>query len=144
MCSPSYGCRGKPVVARMCVYTAQKNYLIQNLITKSTVNEQKIGMLLQKRTDTRGVGISNMNIPPYNHTHRFHSHPPPANHTHRFHPLPLATPASCSPHPLATPIHSTLSTIVIHTLNLCKVQSMDDNCAKFKVWMTIVDSNIST
>ena len=33
----------------------------------------------------------------------------PSSHTHRFHPLPLATPASCSPHPLATPIHSTHS-----------------------------------
>ena len=35
--------------------------------------EQKVGMLLQKITDTRGVGISNMRkaiiIPPYNHTH---------------------------------------------------------------------------
>ena len=73
-------------------------------------NEQKVGMLLQKRTDTRGVGISSMrkSISPYNHTHRFH-------------PLPLATPASCSPHPLATPIHSTHS-------------------QKLKVWMTIVES----
>ena len=33
----------------------------------------------------------------------------PTSHTHRFHPLPLATPTSCSPHPLATPIHSTHS-----------------------------------
>ena len=33
----------------------------------------------------------------------------PSSHTHRFHPLPLATPTSCSPHPLATPIHSTHS-----------------------------------
>ena len=49
----------------------------------------------------------------------------PSSHTHRFHPLPLATPTSCSsPHPLATPIHSTHSTI----------------CTKFKVWMTIVES----
>ena len=32
-----------------------------------------------------------------------------SSHTHRFHPLPLATPTSCSPHPLATPIHSTHS-----------------------------------
>ena len=33
-------------------------------------NEQKVGMLLPKRTDTRGVGISSMrkSIPPYNHT----------------------------------------------------------------------------
>ena len=77
---PSYGCRGTaaPVVARMCVYTARKNDLIHNLITKKYWNknekkEQKIGMLLQKRTDTR----------------------------------------------------------VIHTLNLWKVQSMDDNCGEW-------------
>ena len=65
---PSYGCRGTPVIARICVYTAGKNYLIHNLITKSTgtrmknikkKNELKVGMLLQKRVDTRGVGISN-------------------------------------------------------------------------------------
>ena len=79
---------------------------------KHFFNEQKVGMLLQKRTDTRGVGISNMRksiylltTTPSSHTHGFHPHPPPANHTHRFHPL---------------------STIVIHTLNLCKVQRMDD------------------
>ena len=62
---PSYGCRGTRVVARVCVYTARKNYLIHNLITKKYWNknekhEQKVGMLLQKRTDTRGVGISSM------------------------------------------------------------------------------------
>ena len=33
----------------------------------------------------------------------------PSSHTHRFYSLPLATPTSCSPHPLATPIHSTHS-----------------------------------
>ena len=60
----------------------------------------------------------------------------PSSHTHRFHPLPLATPTSCSPHPLATPASHThtfhpLPTIVIHTLNLCKVQSMDDNCGEW-------------
>ena len=55
---PSYGCRGMPVVARMCVYTVRKKNLIHNLITKSTgtrtknffFNEQKVGMLLSKRT----------------------------------------------------------------------------------------------
>ena len=89
-------------------------YMYKN--EKHLKNEQKVGMLLQKRTDTRGVGISNMRKSiylytntPTSHTHRFHPHPPPANHTHRFHPLPLATPTSCSPHPLATPIHSTHS-----------------------------------
>ena len=107
---PSYGCRGTPVVARMCLYYG-KNYLIHNLITekywnkneKLFFNEQKVGMLLQKRTDTRGVGISSMRKSIYLLTTT------PTSHTHRFHPLPLATPASCSPHSLATPIHSTHS-----------------------------------
>ena len=31
----SYGCRGTPVVARMCVYTAQKIFNTKNVITKS-------------------------------------------------------------------------------------------------------------
>ena len=66
----NYSYRGMPVVARMCVYTAS------NVITKKYwnknkkllfFNEQKVGMLLQKRTDTR-VGISSMRksiyIPP--------------------------------------------------------------------------------
>ena len=82
-------------------------------------------MLLQKRTDTRGVGISSMRKSIYLLTTT------PTSHTHRFHPLPLATPTSCSPHPLATPIHSThspqLSSILL-TLH------------KLKVWMTIVES----
>ena len=55
----------------------------------------------------------------------------PSSHTHRFHPLPLATPTSCSPHPLATPIHSTHSP---------QLSSILLTCAKFKVWMTIVES----
>ena len=33
--------------------------------------------------------------------------------------------------PLATLIRSTHSTIVIHTLNLCKVKSMDDICGEW-------------
>ena len=49
----------------------------------------------------------------------------PSSHTHRFHPLTLATPTSCSPHPYIPP------TLHIHTLNLCKVQSMDDNCGEW-------------
>ena len=81
-------------------------------------------MLLQKRTDTRGVGISSMRKSIY----MYLLTTTPSSHTHRFHPLPLATPTSCSPHPLATPIHSTHSTIVIHTL---QVQSMDDNCGEW-------------
>ena len=28
---PSYGCRGTPVVARMCVYTVRKKYLIHKM-----------------------------------------------------------------------------------------------------------------
>ena len=55
----------------------------------------------------------------------------PSSHTHRFHPLPLATPTSCSPHLLATPIHSTHSP---------QLSSILLTCAKFKVWMTIVES----
>ena len=79
-------------------------------------------MLLQKRTDTRGVGISSMRKSIYLLTTT------PSSHTHRFHPLPLATPTSCSPHPLATPIHSTHSP---------QLSSMLWTCAK---WMTIVES----
>ena len=52
----------------------------------------------------------------------------PSSHTHRFHPLPLATPTSCSPHPYIPP---TLHDCPIHTFNLCKVQSMDDNCGEW-------------
>ena len=55
----------------------------------------------------------------------------PSSHTHRFHPLPLATPTSYSPHPLVTPIHSTHSP---------QLSSILLTCAKFKVWMTIVES----
>ena len=87
--------------------------------------KKEVGMLLQKSTDTRGVGISSMRKSIYL------LKTTPSSHTHRFHPLPLATPTSCSPHPLATPIHSThspqLSSILL-TLH------------KFKVWMTIVES----
>ena len=82
-------------------------------------------MLLQKRTDTRGVGISSMRKSIYLLTTT------PSSHTHRFHPLPLATPTFCSPHPLATPIHSTHSP---------QLSSILLTCAKFKVWMTIVES----
>ena len=83
-------------------------------------------MLLQKRTDTRGVGISSMRKSIYLLTTT------PSSHTHRFHPLPLATPTSCSPHPLATPIHSTHSPQLSSILfNLWKVQSMDDNCGEW-------------
>ena len=35
------------------------------------------------------------------------------------------------PHPVATPIDSTHSTIVIHTLNFAQVKSMDDNCGEW-------------
>ena len=43
----------------------------------------------------------------------------PSSHTHRFHPLPLAT-----------PIHSTHSP---------QLSSIFLTCAKFKVWITIVE-----
>ena len=67
-------------------------------------NEQKVGMLLQKRTDTRGVGISSMRKSIYLLTTT------PTSHTHTFHPL---------------------STIVIHTFNFAQVKSMDDNCGEW-------------
>ena len=82
-------------------------------------------MLLQKSTDTRGVGISSMRKSIYL------LKTTPSSHTHRFHPLPLATPTSCSPHPLPTPIHSTHSP---------QLSSILLTCARFKVWMTIVES----
>ena len=49
----------------------------------------------------------------------------PSSHTRRFHQLTLATPTSY------THTFHPFSTIVIHTLNLCKVQSMDDNCGEW-------------
>ena len=55
----------------------------------------------------------------------------PTSHTHRFYPLPLDTPTSCSPHSLATSIHSTHSP---------QLSSILLTCAKFKVWMTIVEN----
>ena len=87
--------------------------------------KKEVGMLLQKSTDTRGVGISSMRKSIYL------LKTTPSSHNHRFHPLPLATPTSCSPHPLATPIHSTHSP---------QLSSILLTCAKFKVWMTIVES----
>ena len=77
-------------------------YLIKERKNIYKMNK-KVGMLLQKSTDTRGVGISSMRKSIYL------LKTTPSSHTHRFHPLPLATPTSCSPHPLATPIHSTHS-----------------------------------
>ena len=97
----SYGYRGTPIVAHMCVYTERKNYLIHKIYTqkkywnnkeKHLKYEQKVGMLLQKRTDTRGVGISSMRKSIYLLTTT------PNIQIHRFHP-----------HPLATPIYSTHS-----------------------------------
>ena len=78
----------------VCLYCAKK-FFIHNLITESTetrtifFNEQKVGMLLQKRTDTRGVGISSMRRSIYMYIYLLTT--TPTNHTHRFHPLPLAT-----------------------------------------------------
>ena len=66
---------------------------------------KKVGMLLQKSTDTRGVGISSMRKSIYL------LKTTPTSHTHTFHPL---------------------STIVIHTLlNFAQVKSMDDNCGEW-------------
>ena len=77
-------------------------------------NDQKVGMLLQKRRDTRGVWISSMRKSIYLLTTT------PTSHTHRFHLLPLATPTSFSPHPYIPP-----------TLHNCHPY--------FEVWMTIVE-----
>ena len=77
---------------------------------------KKVGMLLPKSTDTRGVGISSMRksiyllktIPsshtPIDSTHTHLLLTTPTSHTHTFHPL------------------STI--IVIHTLNFAQVKSM--------------------
>ena len=89
------------------------------------LNKKKVGMLLLKRTDTRVVGISKMRKSIYLLTTT------PSSHTHIFHPLPITTPASCSPHPLATPIHSTNSPQLLSTLL---------TCANIKVWMTFARS----
>ena len=64
---PSYGCCGTPVVARTRVYTARKKCLIhkcnyKKLLEQERKNEQKVGMLLQKRTYTRGVEISTVEL----------------------------------------------------------------------------------
>ena len=53
----------------ICVYTARKNYFVKIFLLQNStgtrtknifLNEQKVGMILQKRPDTRGVGISSM------------------------------------------------------------------------------------
>ena len=74
--------------------------------TQNHFNKMKkeVGMLLQKSTDTRGVGISSMRKSIYL------LKTTPSSHTHTFHPL---------------------STIVIHTLNFAQVKSMDDNCGEW-------------
>ena len=122
---PSYDSRGTPVVARTCVYTARKNYLRHNLITKKCWNKNENFFKRMLLKNTRGVGINCMRKSIYLLTTT------PTSHTHRFHPLPLATLASCSPHPLTTPIHST------HSPQLSSILLI---CAMFKVWMTIVES----
>ena len=86
-------------------------------------NEQKVGMLLQKeQIQEEYIGISNMTKSIY-----------------LLQPHPLATPID-STHThllLTTLIHSTHSfTIVIHTLS--KVKSMDDNCGECVEYMGVV------
>ena len=78
-------------------------------------------MLLQKRTDAREVGISSMRKSIYLLT----TTPIDSTLSHY-----IATPASCSPYPLPTPMHSTHSP---------QLSSLLLTCAKFKVWMTIVE-----
>ena len=91
----------------VCLYCTKKLQKCTGTRTKIIKkNEQKVGMLLQKRADTRGVGISNMRKSIYLITTT------PTRHTYL-----LLT------HPL--------STIVIHTFNFAQVQSMDDNCGEW-------------
>ena len=105
LCAAFIWLRGTPVVASMCVYTARKQYLIHKLLLQKSTGTRTKNIIKKrtKRTDTRGLGISSMMKSIYLLTTT------PTSHTHRFYPLPLATPASCSPHLLATPIHSTHS-----------------------------------
>ena len=83
---------------------------------------KKVGMLLQKSTDTRGV---------YRNSSMRKSiyllKTTPSSHTHRFHPLSLATPTSCSPHRYIPP-----------TLHNCHPYFELCTC-KLKVWTTIVE-----
>ena len=81
-------------------------------------------MLLQKRTDTRVAGICSMLKSIYLFTTT------PTSHTHRFYPLPLATPASYSPHQLATLINSTHSP---------QLSSILLTCTKFNYIRSVVD-----
>ena len=98
----------------------QDNYSNPRCACTPRVNEQKVGMLLQKRTDTR-VGISSMRKSIYLLTTT------PSSHTHRFHPLPLAHTRLL----FTTPIHSTHSP---------QLSSILLTFHKLKVWMTIVES----
>ena len=50
---PSYSCRGTPVIARMCVYTAGENYLIHKIeLQKSTGTRSKQNFFMNKSRDT--------------------------------------------------------------------------------------------
>ena len=91
---------------------------------------KKVGMLLQKGTDTRGVGISRRKSIYLLTT-------TPSSRTHRFHPLPLATPI----HSSHTHTFHPLSTIVIHTLNFAQVKSMDDNCGEWVECMGVASGS---
>ena len=71
-------------------------HAIQKTIIKNNLFFKEVGMLLQRRANTSGVGISNYYKEIYNYTSLQHhplTTPIHSNHTHRFHPL--ATPASC-------------------------------------------------
>ena len=94
-----------PPVAQ-CIYIQErKTFLKMN---------KKVGMLLQKSTDTRGVGISSMRKSIYL------LKTTPTSHTHTFHPL---------------------STIVIHTLNFAQVKSMDVNCGEWVECMGVASGS---
>ena len=62
---PSYGCRGTPVVARMCLYCTKKIFLYIKCNYKNVLEQERKTFKKRpksrdaavKRTDTRGVGI---------------------------------------------------------------------------------------
>ena len=109
-----------PLIPTYRVYRVYDIYIyFSPLIIILLKNEQKVGMLQQKRVDTRGVGISKNYKKIYIYT-SLQPHPyispilPPANHTHKPHPY-------ISPTPQLSSILFTLHKVY---------KSMDDNCGE--------------
>ena len=57
---PSYGCRGTPVVACMCVYTALKNYLIHKIELQKVLEQER--KTLKKLTKSRDAAAKKEQI----------------------------------------------------------------------------------